>query len=471
MKAFCQQRTRERAKRQALSQLACVGRHTITGLACTSGRQFVDWSGDYRLYSRDQWEVQQVFEPIVGGILELLPSDRPFVVGMDDTLVHKTGRKIRGVGYGRDPLSPPFHVNLILRQRFLQISGMLAAQAVPGPARAIPVRFEHAPPVPKPKRTAPPEEWKLYRRRQRTENLSWHGVRLLQGLREELDQRHGASGRRLIVGVDASYTNKTVLKKLPERTTLIGRIRKDAALFELPRPQDRAPAGRHRQYGLKAPTPEELRQSETVPWQEVPAFASGQLHRFRVKTCSPLLWKAAGSPHPLRLVVIAPVGYRLRKRSKLLYRQPAYLICTDPDLPLDQLIQYYLWRWGIEGNHRDEKQIIGVGEAQVRSPQSVDRQPAFAVASYAMLLIAAARAFGTDLDHGSLPLPKWQANQPRQHLSTQELIRQLRSEVWAYGISRLTDHSEPFVTPVSAITKCPESQLPAISALLYAGTG
>ena len=137
MKAFCQQRTRERAKRQALSQLACVGRHTITGLACTAGRQFVDWSGDYRLHSRDRWEVQKIFEPIMGGILELLPSDMPFVVGMDDTLVHKTGRKIRGVGYGRDPLSPPFHVNLILRQRFLQISGMLAAQGVPGPARAV----------------------------------------------------------------------------------------------------------------------------------------------------------------------------------------------------------------------------------------------------------------------------------------------------------------------------------------------
>jgi hypothetical protein len=128
MKTFCQQRTRERAKRQALSQLACIGRHTITGLACTAGRQFVDGSGDYRLYSRDRWEVRKIFEPIVGSILELLPSDMPFVVGTDDTLVHKTGRKIRGVGYGRDPLSPPFHVNLVLRQRFLQMSGMLTTQ-------------------------------------------------------------------------------------------------------------------------------------------------------------------------------------------------------------------------------------------------------------------------------------------------------------------------------------------------------
>jgi len=471
LKAFRQERSRERARRMMLSQLACVGRHTVTGLLYAGGRQFVDWSGDYRLYSRDRWDGRELFAPIVRGILDLSPQDSPLVVGMDDTLVRKTGTKIPGVAYRRDPLSPPFQVNLVRGQRFLQVSGMLAGGGVPGAARAIPVRFEHVPPVPKPRRSAPEEEWKRYRRRQRGENLSHHGVRLLQEIREELDQQHAARGRRLIVGVDASFTNQTAMKGLPERTTLIGRIRKDAALFHPPRPEDQAPVGTRRQYGRNAATPEALRQDESEPWREVTAFATGKLHVFRVKTLTPLLWKAAGAQRPLRLLVIAPVGYRLRKSSQLLYRQPAYLICTDPSLPLDQIVQYYLWRWGIEVNHRDEKQIIGVGEAQVRSPQSVDRQPAFAVASYAMLLLAGARAFGTDLDHRSLPPPKWQANQSRQHLSTQELIRQLRSEVWAYGINRITNDSEPFATTPSAITTCPESQLPAASALLYAAAG
>jgi hypothetical protein len=56
----------------------------------------------------------------------------------------------------------------------------------------------------------------------------------------------------------------------------------------------------------------------------------------------------------VRVVVIAPVSYRLRQGSKLLYRPPAYLICTDPDLPLEPLVQEYLWRWDIEVNFRDE---------------------------------------------------------------------------------------------------------------------
>ncbi len=111
-----------------------------------------------------------------------------------------------------------------------------------------------------------------------------------------------------------------------------------------------------------------------------------------MKTFSPVLGKKSGAGQPLRVVVIAPLGYRTRKGSRLLYRQPAYLICTAPDLPRKELIQYSLWRWDIEVNHRDEKQIIGVGEAQVRAAQSVERQPALAVARDSILLLAAARA-------------------------------------------------------------------------------
>ena len=469
--AFRQRRTAQRGARLALSQLVCPGRHTVTGLLYTCGRQFQDWSGDYRLFSRDQWAARELFAGIAQSLLELIPRDDPLVVAMDDTLLRKTGTKIPGVGYRRDPLSPAFQVNLVRGQRFLQLSGLLPAGAAPAGARAIPLRFEHVPPVPKPGKKASDEEKKAYRRRQKVENLSTRGVTLLRQLREELNQRHHDGQRLLIVGVDGGYTNKTVLKGLPEHTTLIGRIRKDAALFRPVTPQDQAPVGTRRRYGQPACTPEQLRQDESVPWQEVTAFAAGQLHIFRVKTRGPLLWKTAGADRPLRLVVIAPVGYRLRKNSKLLYRQPAYLICTDLTLPLAAVVQDYVWRWGVEVNHRDEKQTVGVGEAQVRSPESADRQPAFAVAAYAALLLAAARVYGVDAEQGSLPLPKWQARQPRQRISTQELIRELRSEVYAYGIRQLTDDSKPFATPEQVVTKAPESQLPALSALLYAATG
>jgi hypothetical protein len=277
--------------------------------------------------------------------------------------------------------------------------------------------------------------------------------------------------RPLIVGVDGSYTNKTVLKQRPKRTTLIGRIRKDAKLFHPPTPQDQAPRGTRRQYGPAAPTPDQLRRDESIPWREVSAYAAGKTHVFHVKTIAPILWPKAGSNCPLRLVVIAPVGYRLRAGGKLLYRQPAYLICTDPELPLEQLLQYYLWRWDIEVNHRDEKQLIGVGQAQVRSPQSADRDPAFAVASYAMLLLAGAQTYGSDASATCLPRPKWRKAKPRQRLSTQDLIQQLRQELWGHAMKTIEWDYDHFVSALPADAKCPEIHLPLAAAVLYAATG
>ena len=79
----------------------------------------------------------------------------------------------------------------------------------------------------------------------------------------------------------------------------------------------------------------------------------------------------------------------MRKGSKLLYRQPAYILCTDPDLTLAEALQYYLWRWGIEVNFREEKSVIGTGDAQVRGEESNEHQPAMTVATYSHLWVAA----------------------------------------------------------------------------------
>ena len=44
------------------------------------------------------------------------------VVAFDDTGLKRSGKKIKSARWQRDPLSPPFHTNLIWGQRFLQAS-------------------------------------------------------------------------------------------------------------------------------------------------------------------------------------------------------------------------------------------------------------------------------------------------------------------------------------------------------------
>jgi DDE superfamily endonuclease len=448
--------------------LTCTGRHTITGMLSAAGREQHDWSADYRLFSRGRFEPSVMFGLIQDRLVERLPQGQAVVTALDDTKCRKTGTKIPGVSYQRDPMSPPFHTNFIRAQRFAQLSLMMPLDLnAPAAARGFPIRFRHVPPPPRPGAKASPEQRAAYRLLQKSQNLSVAGAGIIEDCRSTLDSR-GAEGRTLVVSVDGSYTNRTVLKDLPARTTLIGRIRKDAR-FSFP-PSEQPVRGRRRQYGDAAPTPEALLKDDTVPWSQVRVWASGKHHDCEYKTITSIQWRKAGAHRLLRLIVIRPLGYRLTAQSRLLYRQPAFLICTDPTLPLQTVIQDYFWRWDIEVNHRDEKQLIGVGQAQVRSNLSVELVPAFAVASYSMLLLASAQTHGFEANQPTFTVPKWRARSAarQNRLTTGQILVDLRQSTPLDLPSAPLPNFDHFEDHVARHMKCSKSLISRQQAIDYA---
>lgn len=407
----------------------------------------------------------QIFAVVRRGVLAELPPQAPLCVAVDDSLLRKTGLRIPGVAWRRDPLGPRFQTNFVRAQRVLQLSASVPLSD--HGYRMVPIAFLHAPTPVKPSRKASPEEFQQYRRAARQARLPLLAAQQIGALRQALDAEPGGTQRQLQILVDGGYTNQTVLKKLPPRTTLIGRLRKDAKLYFLPQtPAAPQPRGRPRRYGAAAPTPEQLRTADSLPWTSLEVSVSGAPHSMRIKHLPKILWRTAGLGHTLQLVVIAPLSYRLRKGSKLLYRQPAFLICTDPQLDLRALVQGFVQRWGIEVNFREQKTLLGVGQAQVRHPDSVQAVPALQVASYAMLQLACLRTLDGPLKPDLLPPPKWAAADAPPRFSTSRAINQLRAEVWgrALGLANISgfaDHSAP--------TTKPEKFLPDLgSAVFYA---
>jgi hypothetical protein len=106
-------------QRNVLSALCCLGRHTLTGHIATAGRQFADWSADYRLFSQERVDPEAMFQELQQALIQALPAAEPVVVALDDTRLKKSSKRTPGVSYARDPLGPPFHTNLILAQRFI----------------------------------------------------------------------------------------------------------------------------------------------------------------------------------------------------------------------------------------------------------------------------------------------------------------------------------------------------------------
>ncbi len=87
----------ERTRSHVLSQLVCLGRHTLSSLICCQGRQYRDWSADYRFYSHNRCDPQLLFDRARRETEQLLPCDKSLVVAMDDSILRKTGTRIHGV--------------------------------------------------------------------------------------------------------------------------------------------------------------------------------------------------------------------------------------------------------------------------------------------------------------------------------------------------------------------------------------
>jgi hypothetical protein len=418
--SFPQSRTFHRAVRQALGSLVCLGRRCLSRIIWTNGGQHRSWSAEYFLHARCEWQPQELFRPILERALAYCPG-RLVGVAVDDTRLPKTGRCIQQAFYQRDPLSPPFHVNLMLGLRFLQASLLVPVHRLaPVGTRGLPIRFQEVSRIKKPSRKAQSEAWQAYQEAIKQHNLSQSFVGMMGQLRKELD-RAGGEKKILVLAGDGSFCNRTCFRAPRDSTELISRARKDAVLC------GQAPQGGRRFYSAEKFTPDEVRQDEARPWKETKVFYGGKRRKVRYKEVATVYWQGGAARCPLRLLVIAPTPYRKRKSGRLFYRQPAFLLTTDLKSSAKQLLQIYFDRWQIEVNHRDEKDTLGVGQAQLWNVKAVPRQPVLAVAAYSALLLASLVAFGAERGAAYEPLPKWRRKAYRP--SCLDLITLLRKEM------------------------------------------
>lgn len=420
--AFSQKRSADRAVEQAFGSLLSLGRRTLSRALWALGRQDRDWGADYKLHSRAHWEAQDLFQPVLEQASRLC-NDSLLVVAMDDTRIRKTGRKILTAFYQRDPLSPKFRFNLMWGLRFLHFSLLvpLYHSKLEAPPRSLPVRFLEVPAIKKPRKKASAHDLAAYLQAVKEGNLSRRTIDLLKDLRQSADDATLCSRNILAVG-DSGFCNRTLFRQPLDRIDLLTRARRNCRLCFAAEP------GSRRFYSTDHFTPDEIRQRESLPWQTARIYHGGQWREVRYKEVSSVYWRTGGAKRPLRLFVVAPVPYASGKGQRKYYREPAYLLTTDLLLPPAVVLQAYFDRWQIEVNHREIKDTLGIGQAQLHNSRSVPRQPAMLVAAYSALLLAGIQAFGDSRLEGIFPaLPKWRRNAKRP--SCLDLLTRLRQEV------------------------------------------
>jgi hypothetical protein len=156
--------------------------------------------------------------------------------------------------------------------------------------------------------------------------------------------------------------------------TVIGCVRRDLALFEVPKSPRKRKQGRPRKYGARL-TPERV---AALPEQRSAAILYGKLEVVRDRT-------GLVAARFLRGRVVRAVWVELERpdrRDKP--RVQRLLICTDPALSAPVVISGYAKRWSVESLFRNLKHGFGLKEAWQQSRQALMRWVTVLAVGYAI---------------------------------------------------------------------------------------
>ncbi|HEY0333247.1 MAG TPA: hypothetical protein VGC74_05980 [Stenotrophomonas sp.] len=156
--------------------------------------------------------------------------------------------------------------------------------------------------------------------------------------------------------------------------TVIGCVRRDLALFDVPKPPRKRRQGRPLKYGAQL-TPERV---AALPAHRSAEILYGKLEVVRYRTCL----VAARFLHGKVVRAVWVELERPNRRDKP--RQQRLLICTDPALSAPVVISGYAKRWAVESLFRNLKHGFGLKDAWQQSRQVLMRWVTVVAVGYAI---------------------------------------------------------------------------------------
>jgi hypothetical protein len=275
-------------------------------------------------------------------VLRTLPLPERLLAVIDDSPTKRYGPQVEGADIHRNPTPGPadqmylyghIWVTLSLAVRH-PLSGRLAL-----PLRAmLYVRQKTMPTIP------PQRRWKF-----RTK------LDLAARLVEWIAPIVKKAGKTLWVVVDGFYTKLPFLKRVrAEGVVVVGRLRKDAALRDLPpklRRGQRRGRGRPRKYGAHRISLAK-RAGQRGGWHSVECVLYGQRVEKTYKTFLATYRPADGV---IRVVLV--------KEAHGWFA----LFCTDPSASVGEILEAFADRATIEQDFHDVKEVWGAGQQQVRN--------------------------------------------------------------------------------------------------------
>jgi hypothetical protein len=379
--------------------------HCVTeALVATDVARRRHWASYHRLFSRDIWDpdrlafwlLQRLRSGLAAGVLRLV---------IDDTLCPKKGPEVFGLGTHIDAVRSTKKHKVFCFGHCWVVLAVLVRVPFSTRTWALPLLF------------------RLYRSKRDAGADYRKKTELAREMLEVVVTWTEIDRCTLHLAIDQGYANGTVLREVSERVVVVGAMRPDAALTDLPVPAQ----GPRRKKGDRRPSPAQVAQDATVPWQHATAHLYGQTETVTFKTFVAQWYRVTGS-RPVRVVVVRCV------RGLMPYR---VFFGTDPTWTVPALLEAYAARWAIEVIFRDAKQLFGLADSPAWSEQAVRR-----VAPLVGLLLSALVVWFVDVYDSpvaTLPIRPWYPQ--KEDLCFADILRAARRTL--EGVDVLAWDSNP----------------------------
>ena len=331
---------------------------------------------DHRVLNRATWSALQGSRILLGVLLLLLvPPGATIVLGADDTVERRSGRKITARGCYRDAVrSSQKHV---IRCFGLKWVSMMLLVPVPWSRRVWALPFLTAL-----CRSAKPKD----ERRHKT-SVDW--------VRQMMKQvRRWLPGRLLVLVVDGGFAAVSLaLACVKNHVVMVSRLRWDAALFHRPGPQPPGKRGPKPTKGKRQRRLQEWAVRSDTPWETVEVvWYGGQLKKLWVFSRTALWYTPRLPPVDIRYVLVADPEGKLRMEA---------FFCTDLQATPEQILQWVVMRWSVEVTFEEGRAHLGLETQRQWSNQAIARTTPVLLAVFSLVTVLAPKLS----QGGQIPVP------------------------------------------------------------------
>ena len=395
-----------------MGAILAPGKRTISACLRMTGRaETPNFSSYHQILNRARWDLRTMARRLLCLVVDRLVPDGPVVIGMDDTIERRWGRRIAARGIYRDPVRSS-HGHFVKASGLRWLSFMVLTP-VPwaGVVKALPVLTL----------LAPSQRANLQRGRRHKLLTDWARQGAIQLCR-------WLPGRDIVFVGDSSFAVHELAHALTGRAALISRLRLDANLFAPPPKRNARTLGRPAQKGVQLPKLKTLLSNPTTQWRRitVSAWYGRKQGKALEITSDTAIWYRPGTPpRPIRWVLVRdPEGKRA----------PQAFFSTDTAREPEDIIALFVRRWQVEVTFAETRAHLGVETQRQWSDKAIARTTPALLGLYSLVSLWACELLSTS------SIPYASAWYRKTHLTFTDAIGAARLALWVGDIYR---HSPP----------------------------